>query len=84
MNFRRQGGGVKTLKPSMVGYGYFLELPNTFIIIIKVYKMYEMCEDNPTKLQQHSKLNCLDQGHSPTSSQVVLDVTFLMLQQSRV
>ena len=26
-NFRRQGGGVKTWKPSMVGYGYFLELP---------------------------------------------------------
>ena len=26
-NFRRQGG-VKTWKPSVVGYGYFLELPN--------------------------------------------------------
>ena len=26
-NFRRQGGGVKTWKPSVVGYGYFLELP---------------------------------------------------------
>ena len=26
-NFRRQGG-VKTWKASMVGYGYFLELPN--------------------------------------------------------
>ena len=25
-NFRRQGG-VKTWKPSMFGYGYFLELP---------------------------------------------------------
>ena len=25
-NFRRQGG-VKTWKPSVVGYGYFLELP---------------------------------------------------------
>ena len=25
-NFRRQAG-VKTWKPSMVGYGYFLELP---------------------------------------------------------
>ena len=23
-----RGGGVKTWKPSMVGYGYFLELPN--------------------------------------------------------
>ena len=28
-NFRRQGG-VKTWKPSVVGYGYFLELPNLF------------------------------------------------------
>ena len=27
-NFRRQGG-VKTWKPSVVGYGYFLELPIT-------------------------------------------------------
>ena len=27
-NFQRQGG-VKTWKPSVVGYGYFLELPNT-------------------------------------------------------
>ena len=26
-NFRRQGG-VKTWKPSVVGYGYFLELPS--------------------------------------------------------
>ena len=26
-NFRTHGG-VKTLKPSVVGYGYFLELPN--------------------------------------------------------
>ena len=26
-NFRRQGGD-KTWKPSVVGYGYFLELPN--------------------------------------------------------
>ena len=26
-NFRRLGG-VKTWKPSVVGYGYFLELPN--------------------------------------------------------
>ena len=26
-NFRRQGG-VKTWKPSVVGYEYFLELPN--------------------------------------------------------
>ena len=26
-NFRRQGG-VKTWKPSVLGYGYFLELPN--------------------------------------------------------
>ena len=26
-NFRRQGG-VKTWKPSVVEYGYFLELPN--------------------------------------------------------
>ena len=26
-NFRRQGG-VKIWKPSVVGYGYFLELPN--------------------------------------------------------
>ena len=26
-NFRRQVG-VKTWKPSVVGYGYFLELPN--------------------------------------------------------
>ena len=26
-NFLRQGG-VKTWKPSVVGYGYFLELPN--------------------------------------------------------
>ena len=26
-NFRRQGG-VETWKPSVVGYGYFLELPN--------------------------------------------------------
>ena len=26
-SFRRQGG-VKTWKPSVVGYGYFLELPN--------------------------------------------------------
>ena len=26
-NFRSQGG-VKTWKPSVVGYGYFLELPN--------------------------------------------------------
>ena len=25
-NFRRQGG-IKTWKPSVVGYGYFLELP---------------------------------------------------------
>ena len=23
-----KGGGVKTWKPSVVGYGYFLELPN--------------------------------------------------------
>ena len=42
--------------------------------------MDEMCEDNPMKLQQHSELTCLDQGHSLTSLQVVLDVTFLMLQ----
>ena len=28
-NFRRQGG-VKTWKPSVVGYGYFLELPISF------------------------------------------------------
>ena len=27
-NFRRQGG-VKAWKPSVVGYGYFLELPNS-------------------------------------------------------
>ena len=29
-NFRRQGGGVKTWKPSVVGYGHFLELPNVW------------------------------------------------------
>ena len=46
----------------------------------KVFKMDEMCEDNPMKLQQHSELACLDQGHSLTSLQVVLDVTFLILQ----
>ena len=28
-NFRRQGG-VKTWKPSVVGYGYFLKLPIRF------------------------------------------------------
>lgn len=28
LDFRKQGGvGVKTWKPSVVGYGYFLELP---------------------------------------------------------
>ena len=32
-NFRRQGGD-KTWKPSVVGYGYFLELPNVIIITI--------------------------------------------------
>ena len=26
-NFRSQGGGGKTWRPSVVGYGYFLELP---------------------------------------------------------
>ena len=26
-------GGVKTQKPSVVGYGYFLELPNSISII---------------------------------------------------
>ena len=31
-NFRRQGG-VKTWKPSVVGYGYFLELPNVQLCI---------------------------------------------------
>ena len=30
-NFRRQGG-VKTWKPSVVGYGYFLELPITVFV----------------------------------------------------
>ena len=34
-NFRRQGG-VKTWKPSVVGYGYFLELP------IKTNRNYEL------------------------------------------
>ena len=29
-----KGGGVKTWKPSMVGYGYFLELPNIAICSI--------------------------------------------------
>ena len=32
-NFRRQGG-VKTWKPSIVGYGYFLELPNLNFLFI--------------------------------------------------
>ena len=26
---KARGGGVKIWKPSVVGYGYFLELPNT-------------------------------------------------------
>ena len=30
--FRRQGG-VKTWKPSVVGYGYFLELPNLQVVL---------------------------------------------------
>ena len=33
-NFRRRGG-VKTWKLSVVGYGYFLELPNNCFIMIK-------------------------------------------------
>ena len=33
-NFRSQGG-VKTWKPSVVGYGYFLELPISTLIYIK-------------------------------------------------
>ena len=74
-------GGLKHGSRPWLGMDIFWNCPILLIIIIKVFKMYEMCEDNPTKLQQHSKLNCLDQGHSPTSSQVVLDVTFLMLQQ---
>ena len=32
-NFRRQGG-VKTWKPSVVGYGYFLELPNAGLLMV--------------------------------------------------
>ena len=32
-NFRRQGG-VKTWKPSVVGYGYFLELPNVVKVLL--------------------------------------------------
>ena len=31
-----KGGGVKRWKPSMVGYGYFLELPNvTFNYLVE-------------------------------------------------
>ena len=40
-NFRRQGGGVKTWKPFVAGYGYFLELPNTAFCPRSVrYKQY--------------------------------------------
>ena len=56
-NFRRQGR-VKTWKPSMVGYGYFLELPNRkqsctpsfYGVIQTLVKVWE----NSKKLWKHS------------------------------
>ena len=41
-NFRRQGG-VKTWKPSVVGYGYFLELP---IVCLKGSGMISIHEEH--------------------------------------
>ena len=40
-NFRSQGG-VKTWKPSVVGYGYFLELPNVYFYRILNNENFKM------------------------------------------
>ena len=39
-----KGGGVKTWKPSMVGYGYFLELPIMLLAdLFKKLTLQSMC-----------------------------------------
>ena len=43
-NFRRQGG-VKTWKPSVVGYGYFLELP-IWAVKVAVFRVYNWPENS--------------------------------------
>ena len=41
-------GGVKTWKPSMVGYGYFQELPITCTCLSKFYHLFA-----PRNIMQH-------------------------------
>ena len=49
-NFRRQGG-VKTWKPSVVGYGYFLELP---ILLLRQWILFLNCPTGNSSFLRNS------------------------------